>query len=263
MIRVRTLPVAILVFVGVFGGVWLSVGLGYWRTTSSKEPVRISEGEFAGMPSPADIRGSYSWSDIQKAFGVDAAIAAAAFSSPGASLAVDSKVNQLEGLQNDLPPGAEIGTDSVRVFVALWTGLPLEPEEGTVLPAAAIEALVSHGVDRALAERYAIPSARAGESSESPATAAGMDQNTTIQAPGDTPSAGAGGEAHETSDRTVTGKTTIGDLYSWGVSESALREAFGAAPGSRGTSVRDFASSVGISFSELKGTLQALVDAAK
>jgi len=60
MTRVKTLPLAAFVVASIFGGVGISKAVGYWSTTSSKEPVTFKSGELAGLPNPADKRGSYS-----------------------------------------------------------------------------------------------------------------------------------------------------------------------------------------------------------
>jgi hypothetical protein len=57
------------VAVGImFGSVLISDALGYWQTESTKTPAVISTGEFAGEADPADIRGSYSFGDVEAAF---------------------------------------------------------------------------------------------------------------------------------------------------------------------------------------------------
>jgi len=116
---------------------------GYWKTESTKEPVKIKEGDFAGMPNPSDIRGSYTWADVAKAFNVDVQHLLKAFGANDPLL----KVNTLETIYGGagLPEGTEIGTDSVRLFVSLLTGLPHVPEESTILPIAAIEVLRAEG----------------------------------------------------------------------------------------------------------------------
>ncbi len=116
---------------------------GYWKTEGTKEPVKIKEGDFAGMPNPSDIRGSYTWGDVAKAFNLDVQLLLKAFGASDPLL----KVNTLETIYGELglPEGTEIGTDSVRLFVSLLTGLPHVPEEGTILPIAAVEVLRAEG----------------------------------------------------------------------------------------------------------------------
>jgi hypothetical protein len=88
--------------------------------------VAIREGEFAGMPNPLDIRGSYTWDDVAGLLTFDVELALKAF---GASDPT-TKVNTLESIYGEasLPEGTEIGTDAVRLFVSLLTGLPMLPK---------------------------------------------------------------------------------------------------------------------------------------
>jgi len=162
--------------------------LGIWKTTSTKVPVTIKEGEFAGNPNPADIRGSYTWTDVAKAFSFDVSYIVTAFSAADPLL----KVNTLEELYvgAPLPEGTEIGTDSVRSFVSLMTGLPHTPEEGTLLPGAAIAVLKEFGkadpalIEEAAAKAYygAVPAAAAPETTAPVTTAAPAAAPATVPA---------------------------------------------------------------------------------
>lgn len=147
MIRMKSLHLGAAVLVCVFGSVLVSMALGTWKTTSSKVPVKITQGENAGKYNPSDIRGSYTWVDIENAFGISAKDAAEAFSASGFQVNPAERVSALETFYKErLPEGKEVGTDSVRLYVSRLTGLPHEPEEGTVLPAAAVEYLEAKGV---------------------------------------------------------------------------------------------------------------------
>lgn len=135
MIKVKTGVLALTVIAAIFGGIGLSSLLGLWKTTAGKEPVKIKTGEFAGLPNPSDVRGSYTWADVAKAFSIPEASLLKAFEATNPA----DKVNSLEAMYaGKLPAGMEIGTGSVRLFAALYAGLPYEAEEGTVLPASAI-----------------------------------------------------------------------------------------------------------------------------
>ncbi|HPG86372.1 MAG TPA: hypothetical protein PLQ29_06695 [Spirochaetales bacterium] len=258
MIRVKTLPLAIAVVAVMFGGVALSKAVGYWNTTSTKEPAKFKNGELAGLPNPADIRGSYTWLDLEKAFGVPAAESARAFSTADRALDPAERVSVLEELYLPiLPPGLEIGTGAVRLFVSLYTGLPLEAEEGSVLPDGALELLSQRpGMDDEALGRYVIPSnAPAAPAPAAPVPAAASpaaSQSGTSQ---------AGTGSGQATARSIVGKTTFGDLYDWGLTEDQVAAAIGYAPGPRSQSVRDSATANGKEFSELKIALQALVDA--
>lgn len=140
--RLKSVTTAILVFAIIFGSVVFSSATGSWRTTSAKEASTFESGEFAGQANPADIRGSFSFSDIEKSFGIEAKTLAKAFGVPEE----DAKTFQVKALESlyAMPEGSEIelGTSSVRYFVSLYTGLPYEPSETVYLPEAAIQILI-------------------------------------------------------------------------------------------------------------------------
>jgi len=136
--EVKTKYLGIISVLIILGGIGISSLLGLWNVESSKQPALIKEGAFAGNPSPTDIRGSYTWLDVAKAFSIPQELLVEAFD----AVRAEDKVNLLETLYaGKIPEGMEVGTDSVRQFVSLYTGLPHEAEETTLLPYAAIEVL--------------------------------------------------------------------------------------------------------------------------
>ena len=77
--KVRS-PLLAVIIVAVFvSGIGLSMAFNLWRTEASKEPARYESGEFAGEYNPADIRGSYTFGDIEDTFGVPAQVLGKAF----------------------------------------------------------------------------------------------------------------------------------------------------------------------------------------
>jgi hypothetical protein len=78
------------------------------------------------------------------------------------------------------------------------------------------------------------------------------------------PSGDGNGEAveHDASDRIVRGMTTFGNLAGWGVEADALSRLLDGEPGPPDMTVRDWCSAKGIGFGQVKGRIQALVDAA-
>jgi len=236
--------VAAVMVLSLATGYGISKATGYWKTESSKIPAKISEGDFAGENDPGDIRGSYSFDDIEASFGVPPEMTAAAFGltgeNPGAFQA-----KSLEDTWGELPGGVEIGTDAVRLFTALWTELPYDAEETTVLPEAAVEILETY---------QRIDGEKAAELRKTavafPDPAAGEEVSGEISA-----------EDHEIPDRMVRGLTTFGDLKSWGVTEEMWMEKFNLPMGSRAASIKDWADETGLSMSEIKPAAQDMVDA--
>ncbi|MFA5853185.1 MAG: hypothetical protein WC820_10810 [Spirochaetales bacterium] len=282
-----------IIVVGVFViGIASATILGFWQTTSTKEPVTIKEGEFAGLPNPSDIRGSYTWADVAKAFNFDVKLILRGFN----ATVETEKVNTLEAIYGEagLPEGVEIGTDSVRLFVSLLTGLPHTPEEGTILPASAIPVLRENGkadtalIDAAAVKAFdtskmaapaAVPAAApavAAPASPVPAAAPAVaipatvpaPQPATVQTPATaqpaatTPSTvkAVSTEAeHVAVIGTVTGKTTFKELKDWGLSEEKIKSVTDGKIGPDGAAVKDWAAANGLTFSELKVKLQDLM----
>jgi len=251
-IKIRILaPIVIAAFVAGIGG---TAAFNLWKTDSTKEPAKYSAGEFAGQANPADIRGSYTFSDITAAFGVPVADLARAFGyeaekEPGA-VQVKSLETKFAGIASE----REIGTDSVRFFVALYKSLPMTPEESTGLPPAAVEILLA----KAQLDREKIEDLRAREVGTVAAAAAPAAE----PAPA-APAAETAVKTESSTDRTVKGGTTIANLLDWGVAQGDIEKAVGAKVASPGVTLKDFCAAQGVEFSSVKAGVQALVDAKK
>ncbi len=289
-ITYKTLGIFIVVslFVGI-GGAKL---LGVWKTEGTKQPVAIRDGEFAGMPNPSDIRGSYAWNDIAEAFDFEVELLLEAFGATDPA----SKVNTLETVFEavSLPAGTEIGTDAVKLFVSLLTGLPHLPEETTILPYAAIEILrekgktspelieevatrawnpetlpavaADGGAEQTLAqpqEAAALPIPNSIASTTSTVATTTTTTSTTVHIPSPANTSGTSGGGSGAVAGTIVGKTTFKDLKTWGLSDEQIKSVTGGEIGHDLAVIRDWATSKGLSFSELKTGLQALLDAAK
>ncbi|MCX7029288.1 MAG: hypothetical protein NTU62_04105 [Spirochaetes bacterium] len=276
MISIRTKHLAVVVPLVFAAGIGLTMAFNLWKTETSKVPVTFISGEFAGQANPADIRGSYTFADIVKAFPVPLEDLARAF-----GVTENAAAFQVKSLES-----AFLGTDSVRLFVARYAGLPYEPQETTALPAAAVAVLVAKGglsageiadlraravggdLTAAAASAPAAgtaPAAAATATTTAPAAAAPA---TTASAPETSPAApavsGSSTADHATTeaDRTIKGKTTFKELLDWGAAEVDIRKVFGGEMGATGVAVRDYCTEKGIEFSTVKTALQDLVNAA-
>ncbi len=225
--------IAIITLSVFIGGIILSMILGFWQTSSSKTPVLVKEGEFAGMPDPGDIRGSYTSLDIASAFSIPASDVVQAFGLANTG----ERVSTLEEIWGEvLPADTEIGTDSVRLFVSIYTGIPYEPEEGTRLPDTAITVLE-----------------KAGKSSD-PRFALVKEQ--AIKVEGLEPAAAPTVAVTEPSTSLVslTGKTTVKEALDGGVSLEAIEAILGPITDQSQT-LKSIAEAKGMEFSEVKTAL--------
>ena len=125
----------------VVAGIAVSMALGWWQTESDKIPQRLETVTAAGEEAtydPADIRGSYKLTEISSLFDIPLDELTAAFAIEQDKAAA-FKVKELETIYTD--PQTEVGTSSMRLFVAWYKGLPYELSEDSFLPAPAVQIL--------------------------------------------------------------------------------------------------------------------------
>jgi len=141
----------------VIVGIAVTMATGLWRTDSDKVPRKLSatsapagageasSTEATGLPAqydPADIRGSYTFGEISNLYGVALADLAQAFGLTPA----EAETFQAKSLESRFPDATqEIGTASVRMFVADYLGVRYTPTEDTWLPQSAADVLLASG----------------------------------------------------------------------------------------------------------------------
>lgn len=250
---------AALLVVLLFGGILASSALGWWQTESTKEPAKFTEGEFAGQANPADIRGSYTFGDIEKAFDVSSATLAQAFGVETANPAA-FPVKDLETIYAE--SAVEIGTASVRMFVAFYAGLPydLAAAEESYLPQSAVDLLLAHGTltpeQLAFLETHTVePGAAAPQPEATPAAVTTPEAAPAAEA---TPHATATSEAY-----LIKGKTIFGDLLAWNVPQAVIEQIIGAAMPDPAMKVKDYCTANGLDFEVIRPALQTEVDKVK
>jgi hypothetical protein len=239
----------LIIFVTIFGGIAFASAMGWWATESSKVPVAFAEGEFAGQANPADIRGSYTFGDISKSFDVTPAVLAQAF-----GVQTDDPtafaVKDLESLYASTD--FEIGTTSIRLFVAYYTGLPFDTTGQEIyLPRSATDILLAK--NNLTPEQLAYLQKHSVElGTASPVTAG------TSAAPSPSTESSA-----SSTEYTVKGKTTFGELIQWGIPKETIETFIGASLPDPAMTLKDYASANGLNFETLKPALQAEVDKVK
>ncbi|MCF7946212.1 MAG: hypothetical protein K9L24_05110 [Spirochaetia bacterium] len=257
--KLSALQAAALTIVIIIGGVLISQSLGWWKTTSSKEPKLIEEGAFAGSYDPSDIRGSYAFSDIEDAFEIPSDLTAQAFGLPIEG--VDTGMYQakmLEEIFGDLTGEFEIGTDSIRWFTSLYTGLPHTPEETTLLPEPAVDILLNSGkIDEAVYQELQQFTISLDEIdglsiekavSEFESTQISSDESETEES-NDSQS------EYDDEIPEIRGNTTFNDLLDYGISEGQIAETLDIADFSEIDSrmaVRDYCLENGLEFGDYR-----------
>lgn len=253
----------------IFGGIGISAAMNFWNTSSSKIPTTIQTGSFEGQYDPSDIRGSYTFKDVENAFGVPVATLAEAFAVNDGQNPEGFQLKSLESIYESLAAdGIEIGTGSVRLFVGLYTGLPIELD-GSYLPKPAADILSSkgglteeqleyistHSVE-ILSTQVDGPdvTAAAPEAVPEPEPAAAAEVKPTAEALPQEQSTTAVSE-----ENPVRGKTTFAELLDWGISSEKIEEIIGGEIPAPGMTVKDYCSQKGIEFASIKDALNALL----
>ena len=232
---------AAIILLVIFGGIAVSSAMGWWATESTKVPVTFTEGEFTGQANPADIRGSYTFGDIANSFDVTPDILAQAFGVTGTDPAAFA-VKELEAIYLD--SGYEIGTASVRLFVAWYTGLPFDTTGQEIfLPRSATELLLEK--DNLTPEQAAYLEAHTVD-------VGAPSQETSIATPVVS--------STSSTETTVKGNTTFGELLSWGVPQALIEQIIGGPLPDPAMTLKDYASANGLDFETFKTTIQAEVD---
>jgi hypothetical protein len=249
--RIRVWHLGLIVLVFIFGGIWISSLSGSWQTTSTKIPATYTSGEFAGQYNPADIRGSYTFGEIRDNFKIPLNDLGVAFGLESQSALSEFQVKGLESLYIDASTGNAVGTNSVRLFVALYKGLPFSPADSDYLLPPAVQILKEKAV--LSAEQVSFLDSHI------------LQPTTTIIAPTTSvvPSPSASEATHIPTPGSVTGKTTFQELLDWGLTEGDIESLIGENIPSKSMAVRDYASQQGLDFTTMKAQLQTLVDTLK
>jgi hypothetical protein len=238
--KLTSKPLAAIVIALMFGGIMFSSAMGWWNTESNKQVRKLTQGPNAGSGDPADIRGSYTFGDVETNFGIPAELLAQAFGVVTDDAAA-FPVKSLETLYAGSP--LEVGTASVRLFTAFYLDLPIDLSTEMYLPESAAAILRTRPLSTerlSYLEAHTVPNL----------------EGVTAPAPV---------EEHDSAiDTTIKGKTTFADLLDWGVAEETIATVLGAPlPAARGMTVKDFCLEQGLEFGMIKAALQAEVDAVK
>jgi hypothetical protein len=248
----------ILILVLIFGGILGSSILGWWQTTGSRVPQKIETGDHAGAYNPADIRGSYSFGDVSNSFDISVETLARAFAVPTEVDPTIFQVKELETIYADLGDDVEVGTDSVRLFVAYYTGLPHVPEETTVLLRPAVN-ILKNQADLS-ADQIAYLDAHIIDLT----TETEMDHVPQGNPQGE-PKADSDQEEveHDEAEMKVRGQTSFAELLDWGVPTESIAAIIGGELPNRLMLVRDYCTENGLQFGQIKTELQAEIDKLK
>jgi len=249
--KIKSWHMGLIVLVFIFGGIVMTMAFNLWNTESggngqgtggNRVPVTFKVGEFAGEYNPAEIRGSYSFGYISELWEIPLTELGTAFGLGSIEYLAGFRCGDLEVAYVNLEEDVEIGTGSVKVFVALYTGLPYTLSSDDYLPQSAAEILKAKAT--LTEDQVAFLDTHSVDIS-----------GLRIVEPNIT-------EEHETStEMVIKGNTTFGDLLAWGVPEEEIKTVIGEELPATGMTIRDFAIQKVLDYGHIKAPLQAKVDA--
>ncbi|MEA3350566.1 MAG: hypothetical protein U9Q82_08100 [Chloroflexota bacterium] len=240
--KLQSKTLGVIILVVLFGGIFGSSALDLWKTQSSKVPNRLQEGEAVGEYDPEEIRGSYQFGNISGLFDIPLNVMNRAFGLPAGVDAASFRCGDLEMLYGDLGDDVEIGTGSVKFFVALYSGIPYELPEDDYLPEQAVEILKNHA--SLTEEQIVFLDAHALDVSD-------IQHDIEFEVEEET---------HDEGGKVVQGQTTFANLLDWGVPEETIASIIGDEVFNPLSKVRDYCDENGLEFSTIKSALQAEVD---
>ncbi len=235
--------VAVTVFVVMFGGILLTMGTGHWSTSRKKEPVKFESGEYK----PSDIRGSYAFSEIEQFYNVPVDVLYQAFMIPEEQRQPGFQIKNLEKMFTPVEidgEDIEVGTDLVRVFTALYSGLPYDSPESEYMPASAVQVLVDAGKLDEAQQTY-----REKHTFDLLLLAEGAVVEDHV-------------EAESEAEALIKGRTTMGELLEYGITKEQFKEIAGVDMPDGSVGLRDFASQNGLDMETVKTELEALLASA-
>jgi len=139
--KIKSTTMGILILVIFTLGIGVTMASGLWVSVNEKNPEKYKTEELAETNNPADIRGSYTFADVSDLFEIDLQVLYQAFNIPEDTVGTAIKTKDLEVMYED--SALEIGNESVRIFVALYKGLP-PVLDGSYLPKEAVALILEN-----------------------------------------------------------------------------------------------------------------------
>jgi hypothetical protein len=250
--KIKTWVMAIICIVSIFGSVAASSAFGLWKTTADKIPAKYTSGEASGEYNPLDIKGSYDFATISRVFEIPLADLGIAYGVPDDPALGSFQVKTLEEIWSSVSTDSrEIGTDSVRFFVAFYKGTPMEFVDTVGIPGAAVDLLLAKGKPTEEQKNF-MASHRVDDT---PVVSEKTNTNS-IETTKDS-------SAAVVSEHVVKGATTWREVLDWGVAKTDLEALLGSPISSESMLIKDDCAAKGIEFSTIKSKIQSLIDAVK
>lgn len=240
--KINTLTMGIIILLLIFGGISTTLAMDLWSTTSDKTPAKIKEGYAAGSYNPADIRGSYTFNEVADAFEIDLGVMFEAFNIPSDTDGNEIKTKDLENLYEGSE--AEIGNESVQLFVALYKNLPIELD-GTYITKNAAKLILQEnsqltGEQKNYIETHSVDLTIVSQTDE-------IDSDNIS-------------EGTETVERIINGSSTFQNVLDAGVTKEQIEIVINSEMPPTNQTVKNYCIEKGLSFSDIKNKLNEIIE---
>ena len=247
--KFRHIHIFFTIIIILWGGIWLTSQLGLFDSSRPAEPIKLTEDVY----DVADIRGSFTLAEIEEFYQVSPQAIIEAFNlkddiDPSLFLLKDLKeIYQEVDIEGE---AYAVETDTVKVFVSLYSEIPYTSEETFYLPESAVEYLIKE--DKLSPEEqdywekhtFKLVSIEPGEELTA-------EENVETEPPI---------TEEETKTVSITGKTTIIEILAMGMDKEKFKEITGLeVPEDTTQPIRDFFTSQDLEFSSYKEKLEAFL----
>ena len=239
--------IAIVIIIG--GGIGLASQMGLFQISRSAEPIKLTEDTY----DIADIRGSFTLEEVKTYYQVPPEAIIGAF-----NLETDSEPStfQLKDLKEIYQPieieGEEhaVETDTVKVFVSLYSDIPYASEETFYLPESAVDYLVMEDKLTQEEEHYWT------KHTFNPVFIEPDKESSELEDIKDEPVI----PEEENKVVSITGRMTIAEIMAIGIDSETFKEITGFdVPENRTIAIREFFASKDLEFSTFKEKMESFL----
>lgn len=247
--KIKHIHIVIAIAIIIGGGIGLASRMDLFDTSRSAEPIKLTEDAY----DIADIRGSFTLEEIETFYQVPPEAIIEAFN---LETDTDPASFQLKDLKEIYQPveiaGEEVAveTDSVKVFVSLYSDVPYASEETFYLPESAVDYLVTE--DKLTPEEEDYWTKHVFD------LASTQINNQISEIAEDTQDEPVVPEVEE--NVSITGRMTVAEVLAMGIEPEIFKEITGFdVPEDRSIAIRDFFASQDLEFSAFKEKMESFL----